>query len=178
MRLRAQLILSVKNYRASIPVMGNSFANIKVHLIFHTKSRGCQMREEDLSRIFHYIGGVIRSMSGCAYMVGGRPDHIHVLTTLPSQISLADFVRDVKSNTTKWIKTIDSYYKDFAWQEGYGAFSVSESNQEAVVHYIEHQKEHHHTHTTQVEFCAFLAKHGFKIEDINWWCKSASKEKL
>ena len=72
------------------------------------------MREEDLSRIFHYIGGVIRNMSGRAFIVGGRPDHIHVLTTSPVCISFADFVRDIKSNTTKWLKTIDSYYKDFA----------------------------------------------------------------
>ena len=149
--------------------MGNSFTNIYVHLIFHTKSRGCMMREEDLSRVFHYIGGVIRNMSGRTFIVGGRPDHIHVLTTLPVSISLADFVRDIKSNTTKWIKTTDLYYKDFAWQEGYGAFSVSESNKDAVVHYIENQKGHHQTHTAQVEFCSFLKKHGYSVEDIRWW---------
>ena len=127
------------------------------------------MREEDLSRVFHYIGGVIRNMSGRTFIVGGRPDHIHVLTTLPVSISLADFVRDIKSNTTKWIKTTDLYYKDFAWQEGYGAFSVSESNKDAVVQYIENQKEHHQTHTAQVEFCSFLKKHGYSVEDIRWW---------
>jgi REP element-mobilizing transposase RayT len=127
------------------------------------------MREEDLSRVFHYIGGVIRNMSGQAFIVGGRPDHIHVLTTLPVSISLADFVRDIKSNTTKWIKTTDLYYKDFAWQEGYGAFSVSESNKDAVVQYIENQKGHHQTHTAQVEFCSFLKKHGYSVEDIRWW---------
>ena len=149
--------------------MGNSFTNVYVHLIFHTKSRGCMMREEDLSRVFHYIGGVIRNMSGRAFIVGGRPDHIHVLTTLPVSISLADFVRDIKSNTTKWIKTTDLYYKDFAWQEGYGAFSVSESNKDAVVQYIENQKGHHQTHTAQVEFCSFLKKHGYSVEGIRWW---------
>ena len=149
--------------------MGNSFTNVYVHLIVHTKSRGCMMREEDLSRVFHYIGGVIRNMSGRTFIVGGRPDHIHVLTTLPVSISLADFVRDIKSNTTKWIKTTDLYYKDFAWQEGYGAFSVSESNKDAVVHYIENQKGHHQTHTAQVEFCSFLKKHGYSVEDIRWW---------
>ena len=127
------------------------------------------MREEDLSRIFHYIGGVIRNMSGRAFIVGGRPDHIHVLTTSPVCISFADFVRDIKSNTTKWLKTIDSYYKDFAWQEGYGAFSVSESNKDAVVQYIANQKEHHQAHTAQVEFCNFLKKHGYSAEDIRWW---------
>ena len=153
--------------------MGNSFTNIYVHLIFHTKSKGCMMREEDLSRVFHYIGGAIRNMSGRAFIVGGRPDHIHVLTTLPVSISLADFVRDVKSNTTKWIKSIDSYYHNFAWQAGYGAFSVSASNKDAVVQYIEHQREHHQAHSAQVEFCNFLKKHGYSSEDIRWWCERA-----
>ena len=156
--------------------MGNSFTNINVHLIFHTKSQGSTMREEDLPRIFRYIGGVIRTMSGCAFIVGGRPDHIHVLTTLPVQITLADFVRDLKSNTTKWIKGIDSCYKDFAWQNGYGAFSVSESNKDSVVQYIEGQKEHHQKHTAQEEFCKFLKKHGYSVEDIHWWTVNTKRQ--
>ena len=127
------------------------------------------MREEDLSRIFQYIGGAIRNMSGRAFMVGGRPDHIHALITLPVSISLADFVRDLKSNTTKWIKTIDLYYKNFAWQEGYGAFSVSESNKDAVLQYIENQRAHHQVHDAPAEFCNFLKKHGYSEEDIQWW---------
>ena len=156
--------------------MGNSFTNIYVHLIFHTKSQGCKIREEDLPRVFHYIGGVIRSMSGCAFMVGGRPDHIHVLTTLPVSIALSDFVRDIKSNTTKWIKNIDQHYKEFGWQEGYGAFSVSESNKPAVVHYIETQKEHHQKLSALDEFCNFLKKHNYRLEDVQWWRVSKSSE--
>lgn len=135
------------------------------------------MKEGDLSRIFHYIGGVIRAMLGCAFMVGGRPDHIHILTTLPNGMSLADFVRNVKSNTTKWMKTINPDYRDFAWQEGYGAFSVSESNKSAVIEYRERQQEHHCRHTARMEFCNFLKKHGFSEEDIHWWSKNMNPEK-
>ena len=90
--------------------MGNSFANIYAHLIFHTKAGGLTMNEDDLPRIFRYIGGVIRGMSGHALVVGGRPDHIHVLTLMPVTIGLTDFVRDIKSNSTKWIKNIDPAY--------------------------------------------------------------------
>ena len=150
--------------------MGNSFANIYVHLIFHTKTGGCTIKDDDLPRIFRYIGGVIRGMSGHAFAVGGRPDHIHILTLLPVTIGLADFVRDIKSNTTKWVKNIDPTYKGFAWQEGYGAFSVSESNKEAVIRYIERQKEHHEAHSMQDEYCSFLKKHGVDMNDIHWWC--------
>ncbi|MBQ3217419.1 MAG: transposase [Akkermansia sp.] len=140
--------------------MGNSLCKIYVHLIFHTKSGACVVDEIHLSRVFQYIGGVIRSLSGCALAVGGRPDHIHILTSLPVSKSAADFVRDIKSNTSKWIKGLDKKYKDFSWQEGYAAFSVSESNKEKVISYITNQKEHHKIHTSQEEIRMFMMKHG------------------
>lgn len=121
------------------------------------------MQENHLARIFQYIGGIIRSLSGCAFIVGGRPDHIHILTTVPASKSMADFVRDIKSNTTKWVKDLDAQYKTFAWQEGYAAFSVSESNKNKVIAYIANQAEHHKVHSAQEEFDIFLRKHGITI---------------
>ncbi len=118
------------------------------------------MREEDLPEISRYIGGVIRSMSGHAYMVGGRPDHIHILTSLPVSVNISDFVRSIKANTSRWIKKSDSWYRDFAWQEGYGAFAVSESMKDTVIRYIANQKEHHFQHSAQEEFLRFLQKNG------------------
>ena len=168
-------ILSPTRFHDSLHTnMGNSYININVHLIFHTKSNGCIIREDDLPRVFSYIGGLIRSLSGYAYMVGGRPDHIHILTTLPVSSRMSDFVRDIKSNTSKWIKGIDLYYKDFSWQEGYGAFSVSESNKDAVINYIANQEEHHRTRSAQEEFCNFLKKHGV---DAEAWLREHSCEK-
>ena len=70
--------------------MGNSFTNINIHIIFRTKSGGLQIREEDLAKMFQYIGGIIRSLFGVAYMVGGRPDHIHILTSLPVGITVSE----------------------------------------------------------------------------------------
>ena len=152
--------------------MGSSYTQVNVHLIFHTKSGSSEILEEDLTRVFSYMGGIIRSMSGFAYIVGGRPDHIHILSTLPASRSLADFVRDIKSNTSKWIKSIDSCYQDFAWQDGYGAFSVSESCKEEVIHYIENQQEHHRKLSSQEEFGKFLQKHGISVaEKYRWWEK-------
>lgn len=123
------------------------------------------MSEKDLPEIFRYIGGTIRSMSGYAFMVGGRPDHIHVLSSLPITMSLSDFVGKIKSNTSRWIKGLDCRYKDFAWQEGYGAFSVSESNKDDVIKYINSQKEHHVRYSAQDEFAAFLKKHQIPSND-------------
>ena len=143
--------------------MGNSYTNTNVHIIFHVKHPSI-MKEEDLSQIYHYIGGIIRSLSGISYQIGGRSDHIHILTTLPCTISLADFVRTIKASSSKWIKGLNHDYKGFSWQEGYGAFSVSKSNIDSVVAYILNQKEHHQKRSAQDEFHHFLVRHGFISE--------------
>ena len=153
-------------YHGSIHhTMGHTFANINVHIIFHTKSTGCVMQEKDLTTIFHYVGGLIRSFSGTAYMIGVRPDHLHILTSLPLAMSLSEFVRTIKANTSRWIKELSPEYKDFLWQAGYGAFSVSESNKEHVIDYIRKQKEHHRGYSAQEEFRIFLNKHGITASD-------------
>ena len=138
--------------------MGRSYTNINVHIIFHTKENMCVMNEEDLTEIFRYIGGMVRTLSGYAFIVGGRPDHIHLLASIPLTMSLSDFVGKIKSNTSRWIKGLNAQYKDFTWQEGYGAFSVSESNKEQVLKYILSQKEHHRKYTAHEEFIHFLEK--------------------
>ena len=153
--------------------MGNSFINVNVHLVFHVKSTGCTMREEDLPRVFHYIGGVIGSLSAHPYMVGGCVDHVHILTSLPVTMSLAELVRAVKANSSRWIKGLDAHYNVFSWQEGYGAFSVSESNKVDVINYIVNQQEHHRKYSMQEEFQIFLKKNGITVDE--WGCHVVDK---
>ena len=107
--------------------MANTMVKNYMHLIFHIKSTSVQMQQGDLPRIFAYIGGIIREIGGIPFIVGGMPDHVHILSSMPKTLSLADFVRTIKADSSKWIKTLDDYYLSFAWQEGYGAFSVSPS---------------------------------------------------
>lgn len=107
--------------------MASTLVKINIHLVFHVKSTGVRIREEDLERVFSYLGGVIRGIGGSPVQVGGMPDHIHILSSLPKTLSLADFVRTIKADSSKWIKALDDCYQSFAWQEGYGAFSVSAS---------------------------------------------------
>ena len=140
--------------------MGNSLINVSLHIIFHVKSTGCTMQAEHLPRILRYIGGTIRAMGGRAYTIGGMQDHVHILTSLPVTMSLADFVRNIKSNSSRWIKGLDMCYNRFSWQEGYGAFSVSESMKEAVIAYIDNQARHHQRHTAHEEFALFMKKYG------------------
>ena len=144
--------------------MGNTYTNIAVHIIFHTKNDYTKIEESDLPQLFQYIGGVIKTMSGVAYIVGGRPDHIHVLALLPPSICLSDFVCTIKANSSRWIKEIHPNYEKFAWQRGFGAFAVSQSNKGAVIEYITHQKEHHKHKTAHEEFRQFLEKNGFFMQ--------------
>ena len=109
-----------------------------------------------MSRVFDYIGGVIRNINGVSIQVGGRPDHIHILASMPKTISLAEFVRTIKSNSSKWIKTLDVYYEPFMWQEGYGAFSVSASVLDKTTKYIKNQKARHRDRTFIDEYKQFL----------------------
>ena len=142
--------------------MASALVKINVHIIFHVKSNGIRMRENDLKRIFSYIGGIINGIGGITMDVGGVVDHIHIIASLPKMKSLSDFVKTVKSDSSRWIKSIDTYYNKFAWQEGYGVFSVSESNKASVINYILKQEEHHRQYSAQEEFNIFLCKHGLQ----------------
>jgi len=102
------------------------------------------MRSDDLPRIFSYISGSIRGMGSTPIATGGMTDHIHFLASLPKTMSVSDFVGGIKSQSSKWLKTVDAdAYRLFAWQDGYGAFSVSASMLGRVQRYIMNQAEHH-----------------------------------
>ena len=102
--------------------------------------------------------------------VGGVCNHVHILTSLPKTMALTDFVRNVKATSSKWIKQIDSYYKDFAWQDGYGAFSVSPSLLDKTKNYIIRQEEHHKKITFREEYKMFLDRHGIEYDENYFLC--------
>ena len=145
--------------------MGSSLTKIDIHLVFHIKSTGIPMRKEDLPRIFQYLGGIIKGMNGIPLEIGGVTNHIHILTSLPKNIALTDFVRNIKANSSKWIKQIDPYYLKFSWQDGYGAFSVSPSLLEKTINYIRRQEEHHHKLTFEEEYKIFLEQYGIQYDE-------------
>ena len=140
--------------------MANTFTSINVHIIFHVKSTGIKILNNDLGRTFSYIGGIINGIGGIPIEIGGIDNHIHILTSLPKNKSLSDFVRIIKSDSSRWIKTIDKYYNNFSWQEGYAAFSVSESMKETVLAYIDNQAAHHQKHSAHEELALFMKKNG------------------
>ncbi len=136
--------------------MAQSLAQVYIHLVFHTKYNSVTIREEDLPALFAYVDGIIVNKKSMVIQIGGVPNHIHILCTLPRTVSMADFVEDIKKSSSKWIKTLNPYYSQFAWQGGYGIFSVSASAVEKVKRYVMNQKEHHRKKTFREEYEAFL----------------------
>ncbi len=145
--------------------MASTLVKIDIHLIFHVKSTGVKMRAEDLDRIFAYIGGIIKGIGGLPIEIGGMTDHVHIFTSLPKNMSLADFVRAIKADSSKWMKQFDPCYATFAWQEGYGAFSVSPSLTDKTVKYIHGQAEHHKKRTFQEEYKLFIEAYGIEYDE-------------
>lgn len=145
--------------------MASTLVKIDVHLIFHVKSTGIGMRTEDLGRIFPYIGGIVKGIGGLPIEVGGMPDHVHILASLPKTMSLADFVRAIKADSSKWMKSLGGHYETFAWQEGYGAFSVSPSLMDKTAKYIRGQAEHHRKRTFREEYKLFLDAYGIQYDE-------------
>jgi putative transposase len=120
-------------------------------------------------RLYQYIGGTLRAKGNVLLAAGGMPDHIHLMVSLGRQTTIADIVRDIKANSSRWIhETFDSL-RGFAWQIGYAAFSVSQSNLNEVTQYIANQSEHHRVRTFQEEFVLFLKRHGVQDDEQHAW---------
>ncbi|HYL14720.1 MAG TPA: transposase [Terriglobales bacterium] len=123
------------------------------------------MCAEKKNDVCAYLGGIIRELNGVALIVNGTADHMHMLVRVPPPRSISEIARVLKTNSSRWIYERWSEHKDFAWQTGYGAFSVSTSNIAAVTKYIAEQEEHHKTRSFQDEFIAFLRKNGIVYDD-------------
>lgn len=149
--------------------MPQSFVSIYVHIIFSTKNREPWLTAEYLPRVLEYIGGTVRVDRTVLLAAGGMPDHIHLLVSFGKQTDAADLVRLIKANSSKWIHETFPGLQSFAWQAGYAAFSVSQSNRDAVKKYIENQEEHHRTRTFQDEYRQFLTAHGIAFDEQYVW---------
>lgn len=149
--------------------MPSSYTCLRYHLIWSTKHRQPLISEDIRDRLFQYIGGIIRDDGGKLLAAGGMPDHVHLLADIGKQQSVVDAVRDIKANSSGWIHKTFPQYQSFAWQTGYGAFTVSYSSVEAVKNYIANQAEHHRKRTFQEEFVEFLQRHGIEYDDRYLW---------
>jgi len=136
--------------------MAQTASNLVIHLIFSTKARRNLITSEIRDDLFAYLGGIVREMRGAALIVGGMADHVHMLIRIRPVHAAAEIARVVKTNSSRWLRSKGNVH--FAWQNGYGAFSVSESNVPALTRYIATQEERHKKMTFQQEYVAFLKK--------------------
>ena len=144
--------------------MPSTHLSLHFHVVFSTKDRHPFIAETWRSRFHEYIGGLIRAADGIPEAVGGTADHVHLLAGQRATHTLANFVQDIKQTSSRWIHESIGV-KNFAWQPGYGAFTVSVSNRPAVKAYIAAQPEHHRTKTFQEEYVAFLQKHSVEYDE-------------
>ena len=145
--------------------MANTFTNLLFHIVFSTKHRAPFIREPLRERLYGYMGGILREEGGILLEIGGIPDHVHLLARLKADCSVAEAVRTIKSGSSKWVHQTFPERADFAWQTGYAAFSVSESQVGAVRRYIKNQEEHHARLSFKDELIALLQKHGIEFDE-------------
>ena len=149
--------------------MANSYVSCHMHLIFSTKRREKMIAPEMRPRLWAYLGGIARENSMKAVAVGGVDDHVHLLLSLPSTVSVAKAAQLIKGGSSLWVHQTFPQLRDFAWQEGYGAFAVSVSQIDRTVAYINNQEVHHGRKTFQEEYLEFLRKHGVAYDERYLW---------
>lgn len=148
--------------------MAHSYVASYAHFVFSTSNRD-PVLPADTSKLFEYIGGILRAERCALLAAGGMPDHLHLLVRLSAQSSFAQLMSVVKARAASWLKEHGHGLDQFAWQAGYGAFSVSKSAVDEVSRYISRQAEHHRTVSFKEEFIALLDRHGVEYDAERVW---------
>ena len=149
--------------------MAGKYLSLLVHFTWSTAGREPWLEANMREDLYSFVGGIMRNKKAKLLSAGGMFDHIHLYASLPSTISIADFVNAVKSNSSRWIHESFASHRNFAWQEGYGAFSVSKSEEGKVVRYISNQETHHRKRTFKEELIVLLEKHGIEYDKRYIW---------
>jgi putative transposase len=150
--------------------MPQSLGRLYVHLVFSTKDRAPFLANEQVRGDCHgYLAGICKQRRSPSLIIGGVEDHVHVLCMLSREECVAVLIRELKRESSKWIKTRGLEFGSFHWQNGYGAFSVSPSHVEALKKYIANQEEHHRKEPFQDEFRRLLRKYGIEYDERYVW---------
>lgn len=150
--------------------MSQSLVQIYLHLVFSTKHRQPFLQDGGLrGRVHAYLAGICKNLGCPSLQTGGVEDHVHILCRFGKGIELQDLLRDLKRDSSKWVKAEEPRLGEFHWQLGYGAFSVSPSHVDAIVRYIASQEEHHRQETFQDEFRRLCKKYGLEIDERYVW---------
>lgn len=148
--------------------MASTHLSLHFHVVFSTKNREPRISMDWRNRLHAFLGGVARNSGATPEAIGGVDDHVHLLLGLPATACLANVVRDIKAVSSKWVHD-EIGDRAFAWQEGYGAFTVSPSHRDVVRDYIARQEEHHRKRTFQEEYLELLRRCGVEFDERYLW---------
>ncbi|MBI3410752.1 MAG: IS200/IS605 family transposase [Planctomycetes bacterium] len=149
--------------------MAHSYTQLLYHIVYSTKERHPWLNDDIRGRVHAYLGGGIRDEGGVAMCIGGVADHVHVLARLRQDKAISAVIGATKANSSGWIHREFTELKQFEWQNGYAAFTVSKSQEERVRRYILGQEEHHRRKTFQEELVALLEAHGIEYDARYLW---------
>ncbi len=149
--------------------MAQTLVSLYVHIIFSTKHRAELIAPEIENDLFAYSGGIANNNNSKLLAAGGTTNHIHLLVSMSKKIALSEFIGDIKRDSSKWIKTKGEAYRNFHWQDGYGAFSVGYTQIDDVKRYIANQKTHHAKVSFENEFRYFLKKYNVEYDERYIW---------
>ena len=149
--------------------MSQSLSKLYVHLVFHIKYNSVPIRSEDENHLYDYLGSIIKDNQSMPILINGTKNHLHILCVQSKNIALAKLVEEIKRHSSRWIKTLNPYYRQFAWQGGYAGFSVSPSLHDTTKNYIAKQEEHHKKATFKEELIAFLKEYNIEYDEHYLW---------
>jgi REP element-mobilizing transposase RayT len=149
--------------------MAQSLSNVLLHLVFSTKLRQAWIDPDIERELFPYLATICKDMKCTPHKIGGADDHVHVACSLGRTKTIADLVQELKQSSSKWIKSKGPQYHEFAWQNGYGAFSVGQSQLDALRRYIANQREHHRRVSFQEEFRELLVRYEIEFDERYVW---------
>ena len=150
-------------------MMGSTLTNLAYHVIFSTKNREPLIVPRIRDELFRYMGGIVKGEGGILLQIGGIPDHVHMVIKLKPAHTLSEIMQKVKGGSSKWVNEQKRLSGRFAWQDGYGAFTVSESQIPAVIQYVREQEKHHRNRSFKDEFIRILERHGVEYDDRYLW---------
>ena len=145
--------------------MANTYSKIYIHLIFAVQGRTNIINKNLKDELHKYICGIINNKDRKVYAINGMPDHIHVLVSIKPNCLISDLLREIKAGSSGWINTNKKIPGKFSWQEGFGAFSVSQSQVDKVIAYIDNQEIHHQKSTFKQEYVGLLKKYNVEYND-------------
>ncbi len=149
--------------------MGQSLVKNYIHIVFSTKHRAQVIHPPYNLELYSYLGGICNNLDSQVIKTGGDSDHVHILCMLSKKIPLMKLLEELKSHSSKWMKTKDCSLKNFYWQDGYGAFSVNPAEVSIVMAYIDNQLQHHRKKTFQQEYRGFLKKYNVEYDERYVW---------